>query len=166
MLSSMNKYISLAAVAAAALALGVSGANAHTTVTDNLTVSADVVNACTVDASTPLNFGPVMAGDPAKDGSTTISVTCGTGVAYTVGMGDGQHMNSGTRRVAHGTDYINYSISAVSSGGANWDNTNPNAVGNTGDGTAQPFPVYGQLAAVVAQPAGHYSDTVAVSVYY
>ncbi len=57
----MNKYISLAAVAAAALALGVSGAHAAT-LTGNLAVSMQLNGTCTATSGT-LNFGTI-AGDP------------------------------------------------------------------------------------------------------
>ena len=77
----MTKYISRAAIAAAALAFSVSGANAYNNVANgaNLSVTATVITTCSVTGGT-LAFGNIATTNPySQNASTTISVNCPTG---------------------------------------------------------------------------------------
>jgi spore coat protein U-like protein len=165
MYSKMTKYISRAALAATALALGVSGANAYNNVVNqNLIVSATVITACSVTGGT-LSFGRVAPGNGATAPSTGVSVNCGNGVPYTVNLSQGANWDSGNGKwqVADsgGTNFIHYILQNSANTGANWT---PASL--TGTGSAQPLTIYGALEVVGTQPAGDYTDTVQIQVNY
>jgi spore coat protein U-like protein len=114
----MKTLLSRAALAAAAMAVGLSGALA-TTATANLNVSLQVTSSCTVSA-TPLNFGSSTLLSNV-DTTATISVTCGSGTGYSVTLGDGQHSvgssGSGLRMMASSSGTIEYQLYSDSSRG-------------------------------------------------
>ncbi len=159
----MTKYISRAAIAAAALTLGVSGANATNLATGNLSVSATVITACTVSGGT-LAFGNVATNNSTTTtaSSTGVSITCP--VAYSVTLDQGAHWDTADAKyqVADygGTHLIGYHLSDTS-GNTTWGT--PTSSGNSGPTT---LTVYGTLDALTGQPAGSYTDTVQIQVNY
>jgi spore coat protein U-like protein len=162
----MKKYISLAAVAAAAVALGVSGANALTA-TGSLAVTANVASACSISAGATLAFGTVNAADTTThtDGNTTIGVTCGS--PFTIALDTGAKPDVNGRRQVHvgagsdPADLIGYDLSDISSGGAAWNSARVYAAGSTS------VAVYGRLDTPAAgQHTGSYSDTVGITLTY
>ena len=162
----MKKYISLAAVAAAAVALGVSGANALTT-PGNLTVNANVASTCSISTGAKLDFGTVNVADTNTytNAHTTIGVTCGSPFAIALDNG-AKPDGSGRRQVHVGAgsdpiDLIGYDLSDISSGGAAWNSAR---VYNAGSTTVD---VYGKLDTPAAgQNTGSYSDTVGITLTY
>src|SRR5271167_3916621 len=105
----MKTLLSRTALGAAAMALGLSGAQATTTATANLNVSLQVISSCTVSA-TPLTF-PQSTLSSYIDATATISVTCGSGASYSVTLGDGQHSaGSGLRLMASSSGTIEYQL--------------------------------------------------------
>ena len=115
----MKTLLSRAALGAAAMALGLSGAQATTTATANLNVSLQVTSSCTVSA-TPLTF-PQSTLSSNVDATATICVTCGSGASYSVTLGDGQHSaGSGLRMMASSSGAIEYQLYSDSSRGTAW----------------------------------------------
>ena len=161
----MKTLLSRAALGAAAMALGLSGAQATTTATANLNVSLQVISSCTVSA-TPLTF-PQSTVSSNVDATATISVACGSGASYSVTLGDGQHSvgtpGSGLRMMASSSGTIEYQLYSDFSRSAAWSGAA--AVPGTGTGAAQPITVYGRVPASGAAP-GAYSDQVQITVTY
>jgi len=164
----MTKYISRAAIAAAALAFGVSGANATNNIaTGTLSVTADVINACSVTGGT-LAFGNIASNNgDATHSSTTISVSCP--VAFSVAMSTGgsysnsnlkYYVTDGATPIAH---TIGYTLSD-DSGTTNWNSGAPKSYPASGTDTS--ITVYGTLDALSGQPNGHYTDSVQIRVNY
>src|SRR5262245_65134493 len=83
------------------------------TLTSNLDVSLTVTPACSAVSASPLNFGSVSPGaSPAA--TTTISVTCGSGVAYSIASGFGHQEMAGLRQMwldnTDSTNVVSYSL--------------------------------------------------------
>ena len=158
----MKTLLSRAALGAAAMALGLSGAQA-TTATANLNVSLQVISSCTVSA-TPLTF-PQSTVSSNADATATISVTCGSGASYSVTLGDGQHSPvPGLRMMASSSGTIEYQLYSDAARGAAWFGAA--AVPGTGTGAAQPITVYGRVPASPGATPGAYSDQVQITVTY
>lgn len=140
------------------------------TSTNNLTVSAVVQAACSVDAAA-LNFGTY---DPnaVLDQNTTITVRCTQGASFWVGLGAGLNA-AATRRMTDGTSFLNYELyrsAADRTAGTVWDNLDPGVGSHVAAGVAgyQPYSVdlYGRIPASQWVPAGNYSDTVVMTVNF
>ena len=167
----MKKYISLAAVAAAALALGVSGAYATPNpATGTLSVTASLPKSCAVAASA-LNFGDIEGVITAdKPGTGAISVTCTKDTSYSIDFTSG----SGTQRTLSGAGgthpVLPYNLWQDATFNTLWgtDLTGGTAKsGLVGTGSAQSIPVYGKIPANAdATPDDNYTDAVAISVAY
>ncbi len=143
------------------------------TAVNSLTVTATVINACTVAAGAlPFgNYDPTSA--TALDGSSTspaISVTCTNGEAYNIGLNGGTGGGSATNpRIMTGTPAgtLNYNLFQDPGHLTLWGNTPPgNTVNKTGNGTPQTSTVFGQIPALQASPAGSYLDTVTITVTF
>lgn len=147
------------------------------TATANLTVTLTITGACTINAAT-LAF-PSTAGtsllSTAVTASTTVSVTCTNGSAYSVGMGQGANY-SGGNRMASGGNYIPYGLYLDAAWTQAWSTTTLNnscsggantcSLG-TGNGLAQSINIYGKVPTVATAPApGSYTDTVLMTITY
>jgi spore coat protein U-like protein len=119
-------------------------------------VSATVLTNCTVTASN-LNFGNYSASAASPTNmSTSLSVTCTNGLAYTVDLNGGN---------SHSLNYQLYTTNGYAS--IFGDGTGGTiTVSGSGNGSAQSIPVYGQIATAQYVPAGSYSDTISVTVNY
>ncbi len=165
----MTKYISRAAIAAAALAFAVSGANATNNIaTGTLNVNADVINACSVTGNT-LAFGNIATTTAdATHSSTSISVSCP--VPFSVAMSTSGSYDSSTNKyyVTDGATptahTIGYTLSD-SQGGTNWNGGTAKSF--PGSGTDTSIGVYGILDGLSSgQAPGHYTDAVQILVNY
>ena len=144
------------------------------TASNPLTVTATVINACTVAAGAlPFgNYDPTSA--TPLDGSSTspaISVTCTSGESYEIGLnqGTGTGGSATNPRVMTGTPSgtLNYNLFQDSGRLTLWGNTPPtNTVNKTGTGAPQTSQVYGRIPALQASPAGSYLDTVTITVSF
>ncbi|MBU1362007.1 MAG: spore coat U domain-containing protein [Gammaproteobacteria bacterium] len=160
----------LAAIACACVvaALPVQPASAATATTTFL-VSANVLSFCSVTAL-PLAFGSYSGTQ--VDTTTTLSVTCTFGTAYSIGLSAGTTSGNSitARRMVRtaGTEVLGYSLFSDSQRSVNWGDTPAtNAVAGTGSGLAQSLTVYGRLpAGQTTIPVGAYSDIVTVTVNY
>lgn len=166
----MNKRL-LKLVIAGALLVPTASALAATTTT-TFSPSATVVASCSVTASA-LNFGnidPLTNATTATTGTTTIDVTCSNGTSYDVGLDAGTATSATvtTRAMTSGSNTLQYGLFTDANHTTNWGNTvGTDTVTGTGDGTAQPITVYGQIpSGQNTAPTGTYTDTVTVTVTY
>lgn len=140
------------------------------TTTTNFTVSANVLAACTVDA-TDLDFGDYTASSATPDDATsTITVTCTDGEDYSIALdaGEGDSATVAARSMTSGTDSLPYWLYTTGSFATVWgDGTNTTAVvSDTGDGTGQPHTVFGRIPIAQYVPAGAYEDTILVTITF
>ena len=128
--------------------------------------TAVVSSQCSVSAGT-LNFGNQGLLTSAVDSTTAISVQCANGVAYQVGLGNGQNASGTTRRMRNATRYVTYEVYRNSARTQRWGNTlNADTVTGTGNGNIQNLSVYGRVPAQTTPNAGTYTDVVVVTVTY
>lgn len=170
----MNKICKVAAAVASSLI--VSGLNAATvTPSPQFTVSATVPAICRASASA-LNFGTYTQGSGDVDSSSTISVRCTSGTAFTVGLNPGATSGATvtSRAMLSGANQLSYSLFRDNGRTQNWGQTiGTDTVAGTGAGVAPAsavaLTVYGRIvddAANQTVPAGTYTDTVTVTVTY
>jgi spore coat protein U-like protein len=162
----------LSAVVLGFLALGLAStsANAQTDpATTTFGVSTTVLKDCIVSA-TAMGFGN-YSGALAQI-TSTITVTCTNTTTYDIGLNAGTTSGGQvTARLLAGQgtaagQTLAYSLTSVSYAGTNWGNSSPTWVAGTGNGVAQPYTVYGQIAAGLYVTPGTYTDTITVTVTY
>ena len=134
------------------------------------TVSATVVPGCTVAAS-DLSFGTASLLNSNVDATNSVSVTCTSGLAYAVALGQGTTPGgtTTTRLMKHAStaSTVPYRMYSDAARTANWGNSTSDDVNGTGTGSAVNHTVYGRVPAqAVAPEAGSYSDTVTVTITY
>ncbi len=134
----------------------------------SFTVSATVVNKCTVTATT-LNFGTVGLLASAIDATSSLGVQCSRGTPYNVGLDAGLHGggNINARKMTLGARSIGYQLYRDPGRTNTWGNTvGTDTIAGTGTGNTQSLTVYGRVPAQPTPPAGTYHDTVTVTVTY
>ena len=141
-----------------------------TDVSANLSVSANVVNACTVSAGS-LDFGdydPLSGSD--VDDSGSFDVRCTNGGQATIKLGEGAHPSAGSapaaplRNMDNSGNALSYQLYTDSGRTTVWENAT--GVSYTGDGTTDTQTVYGRIVAGQNAVAGSFSDTVVITVTY
>jgi len=135
------------------------------TATGTMNVSATVVAACTVSA-TPLAFGNYV-GD-ALDGTSTITVNCGNGVAYGVELSAGSGSPTSTTRAmaSSGGDPLDYEIYTDAGRSTVWAVGASGSQPGTGTGADQSLTAYGRIPSGQSAPAGSYTDALTITVTY
>jgi len=162
---------------AAVFAIAGAGFGADTfaagTATSAFAVSAEVVSACTLSSSA-LTFSSainVMSATPV-DANSTLTATCTNLSGYTIGLNAGTSTGAtvAARKMTHtnGTTLLAYGLSAVSSVGANWEDTGGAGLATgTGDGAAQSITVYGRVpGSQTTAIVGAYSDTITATITF
>jgi spore coat protein U-like protein len=138
-----------------------------TTATAQFSVTGTIVKGCSVSA-TNLAFGNYTGA--VNNSTSTVSVNCTSGSAYTVGLSTGLATGATvTNRsmTGPGSALLHYGLYSNSGHTINWGNTSgTNWVSGTGSGAAQPHTVYGQIPAGQHSTPGSYTDTITVSVAY
>ena len=150
------------------LAAGASLARAQGfgTASATMAVSVEITANCTI-AAEPLAFGAVTAAQaPALGATSTIEVSCGADVPFTVGLDDGQNFADGTRRAldpATGA-YLSYEIFSDAARTLRWGALGAETVVDTtaADGTVR-LTAYGAIASETQLAAGRYGDLVTVT---
>jgi len=166
----------LTVAGATALALGaVTGTQAASPQTANLSVTATVSANCTI-ATTAVAFGqydPVVAQASADLPATgKVSVTCTTGAPATITLGQGVDPDPSStdaapvRRMKAGTDYLSYNLYSENTHTDVWGNDATSDVENTGTGANQDITVYGLVPAGQNVPTGNYADTVVATITF
>jgi len=157
------------AIALAGLMLPWGSASAATD-TDTFDVTATVIAACQISA-TDHDFGTYDALSPSPlDSTSTITVTCTSGAAYSISMNAGTTVGGAisARLMTDGANVLDYNLYTNSGYGTVWgDGTGgSSAVAGTGSGSVQNLTVYGRMPAGQGEPAGSYSDTVTATITY
>ena len=139
------------------------------TVSTTFRVQARVEAVCAVTAS-DLNFGTYtsQAGTPLQ-GTTLLRATCTPGSTYNVGLSEGTSPGAtvNARKMASGTNALNYQLYSDSARSTIWGNTTgTDTVTGVGTGLAVDHTVFGAVPAAQVVPAGDYADTITVRVYY
>ena len=139
-----------------------------TDVSANLSVSANVVNACTVSAGS-LDFGTYDPLSPSDvDDSGSFDVRCTNGGDATIKLDQGQNgagtLASPVRRMANGLNLLQYELFSDSNRQNAWEGAT--GVSYTGDGNTQTQTVYGRIVSGQNAVAGNFSDTVVITVTY
>jgi spore coat protein U-like protein len=134
----------------------------------SFTITATISNFCTISA-TNLNFGTVANLSTSVAGTSSITLQCTNGDAYSVGLnaGSGSGATIASRLMTYGPYTVTYSLYQNSSHSAVWGTTiGTNTVSGTGSGGNQTLTVYGLVPAQTAPAAGTYNDTVVATVTY
>ena len=144
--------------------------NTFQTTSAPFTVSATVVPSCSVSA-TDLDFGTDSLLSGNIDRTSTVSVTCGAGQAYSVRLNQGTTPGgtTTTRLMKHAStsDTIPYQLFSDAGHSQNWGNSAGDDVDGAGTGSPVNHTVHGRVPApTVAPRAGSYSDTITVTVIY
>ncbi|WP_209349086.1 spore coat U domain-containing protein [Pontixanthobacter sp. CEM42] len=162
----MRKLIMLTA---GAVALSASPAFAQDS--DDMLVTATVVDSCTVTAS-PMAFGTLTTlGTANIDSSATIALACTPDAAYDVSLDLGLNAGVGTQRElvngADTTQRIPYNLFQDAARSTAWGTGAGNTVAGTATGGVATLTAYGRIpASASAVTAGSYSDSVTVTVTF
>jgi spore coat protein U-like protein len=128
--------------------------------------TATVTSQCAVSAST-LDFGAVGLLLANTDGTSTVTVQCASGVAYQVGLDNGQHATGTTRRMQGPGGLVTYELYRNTTRTQRWGSTlNTDTVTGSGNGSNQSLTVYGRVPNQTTPSAGTYNDTITVTVTY
>jgi spore coat protein U-like protein len=140
------------------------------TATAQFNVQMTITSDCQITSATNMNFGPSGVISTNHDATSTITVQCTNGTNYNVGLNEGAGTGATIpvrKMTGVGGATINYSLYTDSNRSIVWGNTpNTNTVSGTGTGAAQPYTVYGRVAAQATPAAGTYTDTVTVTLTY
>jgi spore coat protein U-like protein len=139
------------------------------TATGTFAVNATVATSCTI-SGTALAFGATVnvMGGANTDATSTLTATCSTGAAYTIGLSAGLATGATvtTRKMVNGTDTLNYSLYSDSARATNWADTGT-LPGGTGTGAGQTYTVYGRIPSgqAAAKPLT-YTDTITATINF
>src|SRR4028119_979556 len=147
----MNRIL-LSAIAVSG-ALASQGAAAQSTATDNMAVSASVSSVCSVDASA-MAFGEVALSG-ATDSTSTITVNCTGGGAYTVGLGNGLNNVAAQRKLKSGVNLLNYDLFKEEARATRWGDAGAGLVSGTGNAADQILTAPRQATTRPAPAAAH-----------
>ena len=164
------------ALAAALGAVAFSPAANAGTATTTMTVNATITGACTISASTILDFGPIVATNVAvTPGTGTLSVNCTTTLPYDISMDDGANTSGlgiHNRRMkdnAATPNYLTYQIYTDVARSIVWGTVvGTDVLHGIGNGAAQPLTVYGTVIVQTTPPANvvPYADTLTATITF
>ena len=140
--------------------------------TASLNISASVSAVCTISTSA-VAFGaydPVVA-NAATDlnGTGTVTVACTKGAAATIDLGNGGNLSGGSRRMASGTDFLNYSLYKDAARTQVWGTGLAGGTTytyNSASKVATAVTVYGKVPQNQDVTVGAYSDVVLATINY
>lgn len=142
---------------------------AQTPASTTFRVSANVQAVCAVTA-TDLDFSNYNAqsGSPLL-GQTMMQVNCTPGSGYHIALNAGTSPGAtvNQRKMVSGANRLDYQLYSDANRTKIWGNTVPvNTVFGVGTGVAQQLTVFGSVPAAQVVPAGSYTDTITVNIYY
>jgi len=133
----------------------------------------EVENDCIITAP-DLDFGQAPLAGSFSPVTRTILIRCSAGAAYSVGLDDGTHASGGIRRMASGSNYLQYeiykSVSSPDRWGAIGSARRGSETADSGAGiydavTTQGYDYRAEiLASQATPPSGNYSDTIRIDV--
>ncbi len=150
--------------------------------TANVSVSANIVNVCTISTGA-VAFGaydPIVANASTPlEGSGTVTITCTRGASTTVGLGLGSNASGSVRKMKDGgSNLMTYELYQPpnSTPASACSFSSPTVWGNSGAGlftpaaapdkNARTYNVCGQIASGQDLPFGSYTDTVVATVNF
>jgi spore coat protein U-like protein len=144
-------------------------AAAQKTASSTFRVSARVDAVCEVTAA-DLSFGTYTAqSGSALLGTTLLQTTCTPNTTYQVGLDQGTSPGATVtqRRMISGPNNLSYQLYSDATRNRIWGNTpGTDTVTGVGTGASQDMTVFGSVPAAQVVPAGNYSDTITVRVFY
>ena len=163
-----NACATVVAVSTAAAAIfGTVAANAATR-TDTFTVTATIIDSCTISANNlSFNDYDALLGTDV-DATTTIDVRCSSGTTYDVRLNAGLNGTIAARQMVNGGNSLNYGLFLDFGRANNWGETDgTDTHQDTGNGADQSVTVFGRIPTGQSTlPTGVYSDTVTATVRY
>jgi spore coat protein U-like protein len=164
-----HAFAALTAAAAGVLLVTMTVSAASTTA--NLSVTATVVNNCTITTAA-VAFGaydPIVTNATTPlDGTGTVTIACTKNSATTIGLGLGANASGSTRRMANAGEYLTYELYQNTGRTTIWTNAAPGLLTPPVAPSKAPrdFTVYGRVTAGQDVSAGSFSDTVVATVNY
>jgi spore coat protein U-like protein len=132
-------------------------------------VSANVQATCDVRA-TDLNFGQFNAQSAnALNATTQVTVMCTPQTTFSVGLNAGTSPGAtvNQRKMVNGASTLNYQLFQDSARQKIWGTTaGTDTLTGVGTGLDQDLTVFGAIPAAQLVPAGAFSDTITVRVFY
>ncbi|WP_455428298.1 spore coat U domain-containing protein [Dryocola sp. LX212] len=136
------------------------------------TLSLTVTNDCTAISAPTVNFDSAPLVQNFKSVSQTVGITCTKGSTYTVGLDNGIHPNGTVRRMASGSNFMNYEVYKSngtdrwgSLGAERWASGVSSSVST--DGLLRSYNYVAKvLTAQTTPPAGTYTDTLVVDIAF
>lgn len=127
-------------------------------------------SSCTLN-TTDLDFGTQSNLSNAIDATNTIRITCTTGTAYTVGLGNGTSgaTSPAARKMTNlaTTDAVTYGIYLNIGRTQAWGNGSSGSLSSAiGNGASQSFIGYGRIPVQNSPAALNYTDVVVVTITY
>ena len=164
----MRKFISGAALAIGALALGIAGVNATTYDTKQLTVQVGVIGTCAIGSfPAALNFAALTANQPTTQDQTAVAyfgVVCsGTyNLSADAGQNAGGDITKRAMKSSASSDLISYNLYTDGTYKTIWGNTpGTNTISSTGTGS---IPFYGKLpSGTTPKDTVTYTDVVTIT---
>lgn len=156
---------------AAALALLASGnAPAQQTLTDFISVNAEVTEACASLTATDVDFGAAPADDVDDTATSTITVNCATGTDYTIEISYGEWESGTQRQVQNDATaglFMDYDIFQPGGTTVPWgEAVNTEQYDGTGTGADDPLTATFVLHRTSGAEPGIYSDVVDVTLTF
>lgn len=145
-------------------------AGAAVSQTDDFTVTAEVIDACSMTAG-DLDFGNYTSISGSNvDATSTVDVTCTNGTAYTVVLNAGSTSGGSlsARLMTDTTNTLQYNLYTTSARTTIWGDGSggTDSVTGTGTGLLQSLTVYGRVPASQNVPVGSYSDLVTAEISF
>ncbi|HEY1141235.1 MAG TPA: spore coat U domain-containing protein [Lysobacter sp.] len=153
---------------AAVLALAPPASTAATK-TATFQVLATMVSDCTVISAPNIDFGSVGVTTANTDTTSTLTVACTPGTAYSLSLdaGTGAGSTITDRRMASGGNSLKYQLFRDTGRTQNWGNTvGTDTQGGTGNGSNNSYTVYARIPPQTAPAVGSYSSTVTLTITY
>ena len=140
------------------------------TATTTFTVSLEIVDSCTISA-TNMDFGSHSDITAVPPTTSTITVKCNPGTAYTVGLDAGNVGGStlAARLMNNGVDNITFNLFTEAAHTNIWGDsaTTPTWVSGTGNGGNQTLTVYGDVpTSATPLSSGTYTTTITATITY
>src|SRR5262245_16669853 len=161
----MRTFLAALTVALVSIAGSEAGAS---TATGSFNVQVAIAATCVVTSATTLDFGTQGVLSANIDQTSAITIPCTNTTPYNIGLDKGLNGSSvTTRQMKAGSELVNYSLFSDAGRTVNWGNTvGTDTVAATGNGSAQPFTVYGRIPPQTTPAPATYTDTITVTVTY
>jgi spore coat protein U-like protein len=136
---------------------------------DSSGVTAQFDNSCQAQVTaSDLDFGPTPPPGTPISATSNIAVSCPPQTAWQLGLNNGLHHSSGSRRMAGAGGYIPYEMYRDASHSQPWGNVAGTTYSSTtpANGGTVNVTVYGRVPALPTAAPGTYADTITVTLTY